>query len=103
MSKLNSESLNNRAKRIGLEVGSASRQTRMEAANRYEPIPRYEVAPIGNQRADGKEGFVKLSHVAEYLDQREVMSDLRADAESRPVRGYGAAERCPSKVKKPKS
>jgi hypothetical protein len=69
--------LANVADRLGYELSEASSPTRKEAAGRYQPIPRWEVAPVDGRYAADTRGFRALSDVAEFLDQKSVMQSAK--------------------------
>lgn len=63
------------ADRLGYALTPASTRTQMKAADRYEPIPRWEVYPSGIQYEARVKGCHTLADVARALDEIAIMQD----------------------------
>lgn len=63
------------ADRLGYRLTPASMRTQMKAADRYEPIPRWEVYPSGSQYEASVKGCHTLADVARALDEIAIMQD----------------------------
>lgn len=75
MTKHNRATLVRYADRLGYELSDANSRTKMEAAFRKEPIPRYQLNPHGNQWASRVRGYVSLVGVSQALDEIAITED----------------------------
>lgn len=60
------------AQRLDLELAPADQQTRMDAASRHEPIPRWQLQSATTGHRDDVRGFQSLADVGEALEHRGI-------------------------------
>lgn len=68
MKNFKRQTLENEASQLGYDLSEASSATRMRAASKHEPLPRWELNQSDNLRADEMRACGTLADVASELD-----------------------------------
>lgn len=71
------KTLENVASKLGYDLSEASSASRMKAAGNYEPVPRWELNPVGNHWEDCVKGYVTLADVERRLDEIDIEQGLK--------------------------
>lgn len=87
------DTLERRADRLGLELTTADRQTRMDAANALEPLPRWQLHSARNPDRSSVRGYRTLGEVDQALLERGISSDRQdLNPVARKARGSDIAD-----------